>query len=316
MHELYQLDCNSKGITPEKYHTYKNIFNFEFNLGFDVQKNDRCDICEEYKSNSKIDKVSDELKQKYEAHEVGKTTTKIERDADRKSKKAILCFDMQNVIACPRANVSNFFYKRKLNVFNLTAHISLNKCAYNAMWSEHQAGRGANEIASALVKILEKVLEDYPLLESITLWSDSCIPQNRNSVMVTALKHFMQNHPIIKTIEQKFSEPGHSQIQEVDCVHSHIEKALNLSEIFSPVSLLRVMNKVRPKNMKVIQLQPDYFYNFQTASQCFRFAKVPFTKVKHIKLEAGKFLLFFSYSTVAGVLCYYVALKHLLFIYF
>ena len=127
------------------------------------------------------------------------------------------------------------------------------------------------------------------MIERITLWSDSCIPQNRNSVMMTALKHFMQNHPILKTIEQKFSEPGHSQIQEVDCVHSHIEKALNLSEIFSPVSLLRIVSKVRPKNMKVIQLQPDYFYNFQTASQCFRFANVPFTKVKHIKLEAGKF---------------------------
>jgi hypothetical protein len=137
-------------------------------------------------------------------------------------KKLFFVFDMQNVIACPRVNVSNYFYKRKLNVFNLTAHLSLNKCAYNAMWSEHQAGRGVNEIASALVKILEKVLEDYPLLESITLWSDSCIPQNRNSVMVTALKHFMQNHPILKTIEQKFSEPGHSQIQEIDCVHSHI----------------------------------------------------------------------------------------------
>jgi hypothetical protein len=49
------------------------------------------------------------------------------------------------------------------------------------------------------------------------------------------------------------------------------------------------MSKVRPKNMKVIQLQPDYFYNFQTASQCFRFANVPFTKVKNIQLEAGKF---------------------------
>ena len=40
--------------------------------------------------------------------------------------------------------------------------------------------------------------------------------------------------------------------------------------------------------MKVIQLQPDYFYNFQT-SQCFRFANVPFTKIKNIQLEAGTF---------------------------
>jgi hypothetical protein len=79
-------------------------------LGFHVPKNDCCDICEEYKSISKIDKVSDKLKQKYEAHEVGKTTTKLERDVDTKSKKAILCFDMHNVIACPSASVSKFFF--------------------------------------------------------------------------------------------------------------------------------------------------------------------------------------------------------------
>ena len=156
MHELYQLDCNSKGITPEKYHTYKNIFNFEFNLGFHVPKNDRCDICEEYESNSKIDKVSDELKQKYEAHELAKQLQRLKGMQIENRKKLFFVFDMQNVIACPRVNVSNFFYKRKLNIFNLTAHLSLSKCAYNTMWSEHQAGRGANEIASALVKILEK----------------------------------------------------------------------------------------------------------------------------------------------------------------
>jgi hypothetical protein len=108
--KMHELDCNSKEITPKKYHTYKNIFNFEFNLGFHVPKNDCCDICEEYKSISKIDKVSDKLKQKYEAHEVGKTTTKLERDVDTKSKKAILCFDMHNVIACPSASVSKFFF--------------------------------------------------------------------------------------------------------------------------------------------------------------------------------------------------------------
>ncbi|VDI02329.1 Hypothetical predicted protein, partial [Mytilus galloprovincialis] len=106
--------------------------------------------------------------------------------------------------------------------------MSLNKTAYNAVWSEHQAGRGANEILSTLLKILEKVAQDFSLLENITLWSDSCIPQNRNSIMVIALKYFLQNnHYALKTIEQKFCEPGHSSIQEVDSVHSQIEKALS-----------------------------------------------------------------------------------------
>lgn len=153
MHELYKSECETKNITAEKYHTYKNIFNFEFNLGFHIPKKDKCDICEEYKANNNFE-ISDDSKQKYVSHIAGKTSTKLERDTDRTSQKAVLCFDMQNVLCCPRANVSNFFYKRKLNVFNLTAHLSINKCAYNAVWPENLAGRGANEISSALVKIL------------------------------------------------------------------------------------------------------------------------------------------------------------------
>ncbi|CAC5367993.1 unnamed protein product [Mytilus coruscus] len=97
-------------------------------------------------SNKLINQFSEDLKMKYELHIVGKSNSKVERDNDRSSKKAVLCFDMENGITCPRANISNVFYKRKLNVFNLTGHLSLNKCAYNAVWSEHIADRGANEI--------------------------------------------------------------------------------------------------------------------------------------------------------------------------
>ena len=70
-----------------------------------------------------------------------KEESKSERDKDRADKKkAVICFDLQNVLTCPRANVSNFFYKRKLSVFNLTAHLSLTKKAYNAVWCEGTAG--------------------------------------------------------------------------------------------------------------------------------------------------------------------------------
>ncbi|CAG2239042.1 unnamed protein product [Mytilus edulis] len=205
--------------------------------GFNTPKKDRCDHCEEYKSNQLINLVSEDLKMKYELHIAGKSNTKVERDNDRSSDKADLCFVMGNVITCPRANISNLLYKRKLNVFNLTGHFSLNKCAYNAVWSEHIAGKGANEIASALLKILEKVLEDFPTLETVTLWSNSCIHQNPNSIIVIALQHFMRSDTSysLKSVEHKFSEPDHSSIQEVDCVHSRIEKTLNLSEMFFPV---------------------------------------------------------------------------------
>ena len=81
-----------------------------------------------------------------------------------------------------------FFYKRKLNVYNLTGHFSLNKPAYNAVWAECDAGRGGNDIASSLTCILTDIMKDYPNIKKLILRLDSCVPQNKNYVMVSALK--------------------------------------------------------------------------------------------------------------------------------
>ena len=70
-------------------------------------------------------------------------------------------------------------------------------------------------MACAVVRILDEVLLDHPDLSEITLWSDSCVSQNKNSVMTMALTEFMKKHPNLKIIIQKFSEAGHSSIQEV-----------------------------------------------------------------------------------------------------
>ena len=40
-----------------------------------------------------------------------------DRDADRKDKdKFVVCFDLENVITLPKAEMSSFFYKRKLTI--------------------------------------------------------------------------------------------------------------------------------------------------------------------------------------------------------
>lgn len=41
---------------------------------------------------------------------------------DRKSTNAVLWFDLQNMVSCPKGEISIFFYKSKFNVHNLTAH--------------------------------------------------------------------------------------------------------------------------------------------------------------------------------------------------
>lgn len=143
-------------------------------------------------------------------------------------------------------------------MYNLTAHFSGKKCAYIALWPEILVGRGGNEIASALTVIL-KIYFGIKTLGTITLWSDSCVPQNRNSLMLSALKDLLYTTQSLTTIEQNFLEAGHSTIQEVDTVHSHIEKALQLNEIYSAVSCMRGLTNVRKRSMKVIQIkESDY----------------------------------------------------------
>lgn len=82
----------------------------------------------------------------------------------------------------------------------------------------------------------------------------------------------------------KFSTPGHSCVQEIDSVHSCIERILKKSEYFSPLSLLRFLLKVssvRPYN--VIQMSTEDFKDFKSCVSAYNYNLVPFSKVKALK---------------------------------
>ena len=133
------------------------------------------------------------------------------------------------------------------------------------------SGRSGNDIASALVAILHKIVQDNPLVTELVLWSDSCVPQNKNSLMSSALILFMQDHPTIKVIVQKFCEPGHSDIQEIDNIHSQIESGMQNCEIYSPVGLLRVLRTLpRRKPMTVLQLKKNDMKDYQATSKGYK----------------------------------------------
>ena len=283
------------------YHYRPNALppNYEFNLEFHKPKQDRCDTCELYKM-----KKDDE---RYR-HVQGKQATKAERDRDRERVKsappannvgtehsgsnsgleAVICFDLENVLSCPRANISNFFYKRKLSVYHLTAHCSIDKRGYGAVWCETTSGRSANDLASALVTILSMILQQHSAITKFVLWSDSCVAQNRNSVISFALQDFMRSHSQLECIKQKFCEPEHSNIQEVDNIHSHIEKVLNVSDIYSPLGLMRALLKVTPKRpLSIRQMKGDDFKDYQEAARKLKYSVVPYSKVKHAVYKQG-----------------------------
>jgi len=218
--------------------------------------------------------------------------TRNERDVDRKicnPNTAVVCFDLQNVITLPHAYASNFFYKRKFNFYNLTADCRVNKVrsVYCCVWAENTAGRGGNEIASGLVNILENVVRDNAEIVKIIVWSDSCVPQNRNSFMAFALSSFLSKNPNIQLIEQKFCEPGHSSIQEVDNVHSNIERSMSTAEFFTPIAVIRLLVWVdRKKEYKVLQMTKSRFFDFKASASLLNLHGIPFSRVKILQYQS------------------------------
>ena len=104
------------------------------------------------------------------------------------------------------------------------------KEAICSVWAETTSGREGNDIASSLLRILEHVVTSNPDIKRIITWSDSCVPQNKNAFMSTAVMYFLKTHPQIQSVEMKYSLPGHSAVQEVDQVHSALEKSFAIAE--------------------------------------------------------------------------------------
>ena len=90
----------------------------------------------------------------------------------------------------------------------------------------------------------------------------------------------------IQSVVQNFGCPGHSPIQEVDSAHSNIEKVLKTTEVFNPVSLVRVLKSIssrRKGEFHVIQMRTTHFYDFQKCTITLKFGTVPYTQVKCLK---------------------------------
>ncbi|GBM79177.1 hypothetical protein AVEN_209509-1 [Araneus ventricosus] len=125
------------------------------------------------KTNSNTD---DDVKYEYDVHQTSKMSMLEFRNEEKKNKDLPeLLFDLKNVISTPHANISSFFYLRKLNVYNLTAYYAPIKQGYCALWNENLSGYAANGIFSAFHKTLTVIAEENDITELIT-WSDSCVP--------------------------------------------------------------------------------------------------------------------------------------------
>lgn len=232
MYRYYRRDQEENGLQFAKKCTYDTIFNTEFNISFFQPKKDQCSICEAYKNSSEAEKANGQAE--YDRHIKNKMKSREEKQKDLAISKEdgdviVASFDLQAVLPPPCGDISTFFYKCRLNCFNFTIFEITSRNGFCYFWHEAIAMRGANEIATCLLDYLFNL----PAGKDVIFYSDNCVGQNKNKMVVSMYLYAVQKTQV-KSITHKFLTVGHTQ-NEGDSMHSVIEKAKKRARKSGPI---------------------------------------------------------------------------------
>ncbi|XP_053599759.1 uncharacterized protein LOC128669186 [Plodia interpunctella] len=228
--EWFDAEKYSSKATKERQ--YRDIVNCNFNLVFHIPKKDQCDDCHVFRM-KKI--PTDEEKEAFQQHQNNKKVARQLKSQDKKDaeesngKIVTSVFDFEKVLQCPLGEISIFYYKRKLSVFNFTVYDMGKKKAVCYMWDESVAKRGANEVSSCLLDFIQTNVEQGA--NEFRFWSDNATGQNRNRFVFALYVYAAKKFNI--RITHRFMQKGHTQ-NEGDSVHSVIERASRAKIIYTP----------------------------------------------------------------------------------
>ena len=225
MHRMYKIWCDESNSNPVIYDTYRTIVNEKFNLKFQLPKKDRCDRCEAWENTKNEERSPEDIQTKKE-HDDEKSLsrfykTNIKRQAKECSTTCASAFDFQKTLLAPVGNSSSFYYSQRLRIYHLTLTDLTNLKHVNCyLWSENNAKKGANEVASSLLMFLKDLQQAG--IKDVYLFCDRCAGQNCNRIIFLMLSLAVQWF-LFDSINLNFFVTGHSQ-NENDTIHALVER--------------------------------------------------------------------------------------------
>lgn len=271
---------------------YRDVFNNEFNIEFFKPKKDQCVLCHVYKNANEEEKENMAIK--HALHLANKTAVRELKDQEKEASKSlqdciVACFDMQKVLTTPQSELSMFYYKRKLAVYNFTIYDMTNNEGHCYMWDETKGKKGANEISSGLFDFIKKKVSKG--VTTFKFYSDNCGGQNKNRIVAALYSYIAAKFSI--NISHNYFEVGHSQ-NEGDAMHALIERRKKNQIIYVPeqwITLVRcakssgkpyIVTELHNKNIfnfkKIMETQPNW-YIFEDNT------KIMWNMVKHISVS-------------------------------
>lgn len=233
MYKLYRewFDANEYASKVTSVRQYRNIINKYLNIGFHKPKKDVCEQCHIYENNNQITQTD---KEKHEEHlrekEKARKMKMEDKDSALQNNEILTAaFDLQKCLNVPHGNVSTFYYKRKLSLYNFTVFNLGSRKGYCFSWHQQTARRGANEIASCVYKFIEETVVEG--IKDYRFWSDNCGGQNRNRIVF--LMYMLASSKFNIDISHRFLVVSHTP-NEGDSMHALIERQTKDKLLYTP----------------------------------------------------------------------------------
>jgi hypothetical protein len=147
--------------------------------------------------------------------------------------------------------VGDLFYKRCLSTYNLSFYSLGDGKGTCYLWDETNGGRGSSDIGSCILMHINSIAEKNSTIREITYYSDTCGGQNRNQFVASAMLYALHSHEHLETINHKFFERGHSEM-EADSIHSSIERAKRSTKVYHPSQWDTVVSMARKRNPYIV----------------------------------------------------------------
>ena len=277
---------------------YRTVFTRWYNIVFTLPKSDLCSTCELFKAKINVAKEQNKpfrkLQESLETHTAAASVPQeLLSEAEKKGRVApadsdlrTIAMDLQQTLPCPRLRVSVAYYKRKIWLYNFCIY-DLNKDrASMFLWDETTAKRGADEIASCIVKWIDAEFATGQPFKRLRIFADNCAGQNKNLyIMLMALR--IVHSKRLERIEIVFMVPGHSYLP-CDRAFGHIEQRLKKRRsMFCPADYVKVIQGAVTKENVIFMMQREEFFSFRSlASSCTVRKTVGFSKARQLTVDS------------------------------
>lgn len=248
--KMHQLFCESHPHVSVSYNAYYKVFKSNFNIGFGQPRTDVCSTC--FKFDQVINSPTESANARASASEQKQAHVMI---ADRfyqalnepqPEGTVTVCFDLMQTQELPKSPVGEAYYVRQMWQYFLAfvrhhgEHSpQTTNDIYFYTWGENQAGRGPNEIGSALLHYLRHMLPDGT--KHLRLFSDSCPGQNKNYSNMGMLSAYVAETNV--RVSYFFPVRGHSYLP-ADRVFGRVEQKLRHTEtILLPDEYIRIFEQ-------------------------------------------------------------------------